>query len=61
MIADIRVIFDVQILCNMQFRNAVQNYNCTCFVWVQSLVCHIKVRTEIEGVWEEFAEENIWT
>jgi len=50
MIADIRVIFDVQILCNMQFRNAVQNYNCTCFVWVQSLVCHIKVRTEIEGV-----------
>jgi len=29
------------------------------FVWVQSLVSHIKGRTDIKGHWEEGAENNI--
>jgi hypothetical protein len=30
------------------------------FVWVWNLVPHTKGRTQIEGVWEQGAEENIW-
>jgi hypothetical protein len=28
-------------------------------VW--NLIFHVKERTQIDGVWEQGAEENIWT
>jgi hypothetical protein len=31
-----------------------------CMVQVWNLVCHIKGRTYIEGVWAQGAEENVW-
>jgi hypothetical protein len=40
----------------------MQNYNFTCcLVRVWNLVSHTKERTQIEGVWEQGAEENIWS
>jgi len=30
-------------------------------VWVWNVVSRAKVRTKTEGVWEQLAEENIWT
>jgi len=36
------------------------NFTC-CFVCVRNLVSHTKGRTQLEGVWEQGAEENIWT
>jgi hypothetical protein len=35
-------------------------YNFTCFIGV-NLVSRIKGRTQIEGVWKQGAEENVWT
>jgi hypothetical protein len=31
------------------------------FIEVRNFVFHAKGRTQIEGVWEQGAEENIWT
>jgi hypothetical protein len=40
----------------------IQKCNFTfCFVWVYVLVLHNKGRTQIEGIWEQGAEESIWT
>jgi hypothetical protein len=36
------------------------NFIC-CSVWVWNLVSHTKRGAQIEGVWEQGAEENIWT
>jgi hypothetical protein len=36
-----------------------QNSFC-CFVWVWNLISNTKGRTQIEGVCEQGAEENIW-
>jgi hypothetical protein len=39
-----------------------QNYNFACgSVWVRNFVSNIKGETQTEGVWEQGAEENIWT
>jgi hypothetical protein len=39
----------------------MQNYCCTCFVWVRNLVSDVKVRVQTEGVCKQGAEGNIWT
>jgi hypothetical protein len=40
----------------------IQKYNFACgSVWVWNLVADIKGGTQTEGVWEQSAEENIWT
>jgi hypothetical protein len=40
----------------------IQNYNSVCgSVWVWNLVSDIKGETKTGGVWEQGAEENIWT
>jgi hypothetical protein len=39
-----------------------QNYNFACgFVGVWNWVSDIKGRTQTEGIWEQDAEENIWS
>jgi hypothetical protein len=39
-----------------------QNYNfARGFVWVWNLVADFEEGTQAEGVWEQGAEENIWT
>jgi hypothetical protein len=51
------------IFCKKKIKNQnIQNYNFACVsVWVQNLVSDIKGGTETEGVWEQGADENIWT
>jgi hypothetical protein len=40
----------------------MQDYNFVCgSVWVWYLVSDIKGGTQTEGVWEQGAEEDIWT
>jgi hypothetical protein len=40
----------------------MQNYNFVCgSVWVWNLTSDITGVTQTEGVWEQGAEENIWT
>jgi hypothetical protein len=40
----------------------MENYNFPyIFMWVWNLVSDIKGGTQTEGVWEQGAEENIWT
>jgi hypothetical protein len=37
----------------------IKNHQFThCFTWLWNLVSHTKVRTQIEGVWEQGAEEG---
>jgi hypothetical protein len=43
-------------------RLRMQNSNfSSSFVWVWDLTSHIKGRTWTEGVWEQGAEEDIWS
>jgi hypothetical protein len=42
------------------WRLKIQNCNFVWFVWVWNLVPHFKVRTQIECVWEQGSEENMW-
>jgi hypothetical protein len=40
----------------------MQDYNFACYSeWVRNLVSDIEKGTQIEGVWEQGAEDNIWT
>jgi hypothetical protein len=58
-VAHIRIYSNKIILCVSEL---LQNSNSTsCFVWVFSLVCHMKGRSQTEGVSEQGAEENVWT
>jgi hypothetical protein len=45
---------------NVKIRIFTTNFVCG-YEWVQSLACDIKGETWTEGVWEQDAEENIWT
>jgi len=50
------------LLEEVQYIGDIQNCNFTCCIeWVWNFVPHTKGRTQIEGIWEQDAEENIWT
>jgi hypothetical protein len=39
----------------------IKNYSSSyCHVWVQNLVTHIEVRTQVKSVWEKDAFEDNW-
>jgi hypothetical protein len=45
---------------NVKIKILQYNFTC-CLIWVSDLVSHIKGRTQLGGVWEQGAEENIKT